>query len=163
VMKWVLVSCLTGLLLLFTKAEAQTLPSAAPSTRIFTRADTLQALHTLFLANRRRGRLMTGLVPVMVGATIYSGNHIEFDFTIFGGPAEKTTSDLPVIGALVGGLSTLVLAVTGPGTWSRNSKQREKETIRLFEQHQPLPKRVQHQLHNRLEMMLDERLQVAQQ
>lgn len=153
---WVLISWLTGLLLLSTmEAQSQTLPPAASTTRVFTRADTLKALHSLFLANRRRGRVMTGLVPVMVGVTAYSGSQIEFNFDIFGTGQPDTTSDWPAVGAVLGGFSSVALAILGPGTWSRNSQEREKEAVRLYEQHQPLPKRVQRQLHNRLTMMLE--------
>ncbi|SNC68419.1 hypothetical protein SAMN06265337_2305 [Hymenobacter gelipurpurascens] len=151
-----LIGWLTGLLLLSTtEAQSQTLPPAASTPRVFTRADTLQALHSLFLANRRRGRVMTGLAPVLAGVAAYSGSQIEFYIDIFGTGQPDTTSDWPAVGAVLGGFSSVALAILGPSTWGRNSKEREREAVRLYEQHQPLPKRVQRQLHRRLTMMLE--------
>jgi hypothetical protein len=160
--KWLLMSWLTGLLLLSTETEAQTLTPVV-STPVFTRADTLQALHKLFLANRRRGRVMTGLVPVLIGATAYSASQVEIYIDLSGTGQRDISHDLPIITTFLGGLGTLVMAIIGPVTWNRSSHEREKEAIMLYEQHKPLPKRVQRQLHNRLAKMLKQPSPVAPQ
>jgi hypothetical protein len=159
--KWLLMSCLSGLLLLSSREAKAQAPPPVVITPVLTRADTLQALHTLFLANRRRGRVMSGLVPVLVGATAYSASQVEIYIDLSGTGQRDISHDLPIITTFLGGLGALVMAWLGPNTWSRNSKEREKEAVRLYEQRKPLPKRVQRQLHNRLEMMLNQS-QVAQ-
>lgn len=150
-MKRLRVLLVSGLLACSQEGYGQAAPSG---NRIFTRADTLQALHDLFRATRRRGRVMTALLPVVVGATAYAGSQVEFHIDLFGSGAPDTTSDLPLIGALAGSLGSIALAITGPGTWRRNSKAHEQEIIRWYEQRRPLPMRVQRQLHARLGQLL---------
>lgn len=162
-MKVFLMLLLSGLLACSLDGKGQAVSPNLTGSRVFTHVDTLQALHDLFLSNRRRGRTLTALVPVLVGATAYSVSQVEIEFDIWGTGSSDDTSGLPIIGAFAGGLGSLALAVFGPRTWLRNTKEREQSAVALYEQRKPLPPRLQRQLHQQLGKLLHQPAPVAKQ
>ena len=134
--------------------QAQIVPSAPmPSNRVFIRADTLQALHTIFRTGRTWGKVLTALAPVTIGIVAYSGAKTDMGgYDVLSGSSRDPNSYAYV--ATLGTPVAITLSLVGPLSWKANSKSNEQETIRKYEQRLPLSKRVQRRLHNQLERTL---------
>ena len=123
-----------------------------PTNRVFTRADTLQALHTMFRRGRRWGKVVTVLAPITGGIVAYSYHRVELGFIDFFGTGNPDNVVNGYTYAAGFGIPlTLAFSIVGPLSWAANSKDKEQETIREFEQHLPLSRRIQKRLHNQLE------------
>lgn len=132
--------------------RAQALSSPAPINRVFTRADTLQALHTLFRTGRTWGKALTILAPVTIGMVGYAGSKMDLGgYDILSG--SSTDPNGYTYAAIFGTPVAITLSLVGPLSWKANAKYMEQETIRDYEQRRPLSKRVQRRLHNQLERM----------
>ncbi|TGD83257.1 hypothetical protein [Hymenobacter wooponensis] len=140
---------LLSLLTLSVEVTAQ-VPVAPIANRALTRADTLQALHSLYQTKRRTGKVMTGLAGATLGTAVYSGAQVPLGGSIMSPsrPDERETTFATV--AMVSGLAGIGLAIFGVDTWSQHTEAHEREAVALIEQRKALPKHVQRQLHHRL-------------
>ena len=133
--------------------HAQNASSTVPHNRVFTHADTLQALHTIFRTGRTWGKVLTGFAPVAIGIVAYSASRMDIGgYNVIGGNSSDPNNDAYV--TFLGAPVALTLSLVGPLSWKANSEQTEQETIRAYEQHLPLSKRMQRRLHNQLERTL---------
>jgi hypothetical protein len=127
---------------------SQGVQSGANANRIFTRADTVQALHDIFRNGRRGGKIITALAPVAAGIAIYSGPKVDLGINALGSSGNKPNGHLTAVAIAVP--AAIAFAIAGPLSWSRNSKKKEQETIRRYEMRLPLSRRVQRKLHRQL-------------
>ncbi|MCI1189415.1 hypothetical protein MON38_18485 [Hymenobacter sp. DH14] len=133
--------------------DAQMLSAPMTSNRIFTAADTLQALHALFHRGRKWGKGVTALAPVAIGIVLYSGSRMDMGgYNMLGG--NSTAPNNYAYTTFLGAPVALTLSLVGPLSWNTNTKDTEQKIIRDYEQRRPLNKRTQRRLHNQLERML---------
>lgn len=127
--------------------------SSAPANRVFTRADTLQALHTAFRMGRMWGKAVTALAPVAIGIVAYSSTRMDIGgYDVLSGSSSDPNGF--AYATMLGAPVAITFSLIGPLSWKANSKANEQEAIRKYEAHQPLSKRVQRRLHNQLERTL---------
>ncbi|GAA4033172.1 hypothetical protein GCM10022409_16870 [Hymenobacter glaciei] len=133
--------------------DAQALSGPSSNNRVFTHADTVQALHALFRRGRTWGKVGTVLAPVSIALVAYAGSKMELGgYDVISGGSTDPNSY--AYGAMLGAPVAITLSLLGPFSWAANSKYTEQQTIQAYEQHQPLSKRTQRRLHNQLERLI---------
>jgi hypothetical protein len=127
-------------------------PATLPARRVFTYADTLQALHALFRAGRSRGQVITALAPVALGVSAYSYSKMDLAFNW--GTAEGGAPNGYAVAYMLAVPVGITSAIVGPLSWAHNTRLREQEAIETFEARKPLAPRLLRRLHRRLESQL---------